>query len=108
LLVDESVLDFHSNDRGFFPTLVSRNDGVFLLFLLHCFDTLEYLCTVLISLLCSGLCRVRLNVLEHSGSLYYIICLCPDDGLIGAETCSHSDKTNKKTTYTSCVLTVNF
>ena len=42
LLVVETVFDFHSNGRGFFPTLVSRNDGVVLLFLLHCFDALEY------------------------------------------------------------------
>jgi hypothetical protein len=31
-----------SSGRGFFPALVSRNDGVVLLFLLHCFDALEY------------------------------------------------------------------
>jgi hypothetical protein len=34
--------------------------------------------------------------------------LWSDDGLIGAETCSHFDKQIKKPTYTSCVLTVNF
>ena len=60
LLVEESVFDFPSNGRGFFPALLSRNDGVVLLFLLYCLDALEYLFTVLISLLCSGLSRVRL------------------------------------------------
>ena len=67
LLVDESVLDFLSNGRGFFPALFSRNGSVVLLFLLHCFDALEYLCTVLISLLCSGLSRVRLK-----NNIYYL------------------------------------
>jgi hypothetical protein len=38
----------------------------------------------------------------------YKYILWPDDGLIGAETCSHSDKQIKKPAYTSCVLTVNF
>ena len=70
LLVDEFVFDLHSNGRGFFPALVSRNDGVVLLFLLHCFDVLEYLCTVLLSLLCSGLSRVRMNTFRAQWLLY--------------------------------------
>ena len=41
-----------------------------------------------------------------SSCLYYMIYLWPDDGLVGAETCSHSDK-KIRTTYSSCVLTVN-
>jgi hypothetical protein len=34
--------------------------------------------------------------LQRSSSLYYIICFWPDEGLIGAETCSDSDKQIKK------------
>jgi hypothetical protein len=33
-----------------------------------------------------------INLITVSSSLYYIIYLRPDDGLIGAETCSQSDK----------------
>ena len=83
MLVDEFVFDLHSNGRGFFPALVSRNDGVVLLFLLHCFDALEYLCTVLMSFLCSGLSRVIMSRdMYHLLSVYHVCILVRIKSLI--------------------------